>query len=206
GYIELQSSQLAVMIEAIQNLNSLEDVTKNKFRSKMLQIDGDYDTNNIYVSKHNNSDYDVTYYSPVGNVCDGDISTLYMQALERDKRFLDYIASIYYLTIASNIVTQYSSSSIDPTIVDTNLPKQDQRIRMAAYNMMSAYYDEKRSIDNLANSTLNSCQFFGEYNAPRIPGISYQTQIGFINPKEFSYDLYLAIDLQYDGGSSDIPS
>ncbi|MBK2095482.1 hypothetical protein IB680_07305 [Francisella philomiragia] len=193
GYIELQSSQLAVMIEAINNLNSLEDITKQKFAYKISQIDSKFDVNN----------YDgEAKYSPAGKVCDGSISTLYMQAIERDDKFLDYMASVYYLIIADNIVTQYPSSNINPSAVDTNLPIGDQRIRMSAYNMISAYYDQKQKISNIADSTLNNCQYFGDFNAPRIPGISYQTQ----NTWGLPLILYLVIDLQDDGGSLDIPS
>ncbi|MDE5039678.1 hypothetical protein NAI75_10135, partial [Francisella tularensis subsp. holarctica] len=81
------------------------------------------------------------------------------------------MASVYYLTIADNILTQYPSTNINPSAVDTSLPIQDQSIRMAAYNMISAYYDQKQKIINLADSTLNNCQYFGDFNAPRIPGI-----------------------------------
>lgn len=182
------------MIEAINNLNSLDDITKNKFAYKISQIDSEFDVNNY--------DSEAKMYNPAGKVCDGSISTLYIQAIERDNKFLDYMASVYYLTIADNIVTQYPSSNINPSAVDTSLPIQDQRIRMAAYNMISAYYDQKQKIINIADSTLNNCQYFGDFNAPRIPGISYQTQIS----SHDYYDLYLVLDLQDDGGSSDIPA
>lgn len=98
------------MIEAINNLNSLDDITKNKFAYKISQIDSEFDVNNY--------DSEAKMYNPAGKVCDGSISTLYIQAIERDNKFLDYMASVYYLTIADNIVTQYPSSNINPSAVD----------------------------------------------------------------------------------------
>ncbi|MDE4959437.1 hypothetical protein NAI72_10260, partial [Francisella tularensis subsp. holarctica] len=62
------------MLEAINNLNSLDDITKYKFAYKISQIDSEFDVNNY--------DSEDKMYNPAGKVCDGSISTLYIQAIE----------------------------------------------------------------------------------------------------------------------------
>ncbi|MBD2809169.1 hypothetical protein [Francisella tularensis] len=68
-------------------------------------------------------------YIPDRTVCDGDISSLYIQAIERENKFIEYIASVYDITIADHIVTQYTISNINPSAVDNSLRIKNMRLR-----------------------------------------------------------------------------